>query len=464
MKSISRRALTLYLLIIAFLVGSGFTYYALVTNSNSWAMNRANRHLYTDGGLATAGDVIDRDGEILATTIDGVRTYSKDKEIRLSTLQTVGDGVGYIASGIQTSFKDELTGYTMLDGIYNLKRYGKGNDVKLTLDADICKAAYRAMNGYNAVVGVMNYKTGEIVCIVSTPTFDPLDRPKFETEGMYLNKFFKGLYTPGSTFKVITLASAIENIPNLDTETFECANGGNGKGKIAIGEGYVFCSGLHRSVKIEKAFNESCNCAFADIANRLGTEKLTQTAQNAGFNTQLPKINGKISCSKSTLNLYDAKALDLGWAGIGQYTTMINPCHMLTLVSAIANGGIAPEPYVIKSITTPAGKTVYKYEEKEIGEYFSQTVSNKLTDYMRSNVKNTYGDWRFSGLEMCGKTGTAEISDKEGAKPNALFVGFSKNPDYPYSIIVVVEDSTYSIKTAVPVASKVMAAVKSANS
>lgn len=463
MKSISRRALTLYLLIIVFFIGSGLTYYNLAVNADKWAMNKANRHLYTDGGLATAGDISDRNGTVLAATVDGVRTYNSDNIIRTATLQTVGDGSGYIASGIQTAFKDELTGYTVLDGIFNLKRYGKGNDIALTLDADICKAAYKAMNGQNGVVGVMNYKTGEIICIVSTPSYDPLNKPSEEKEGMYLNKFFKGLYTPGSTFKIITLASAIENIPNLEDITFDCY-GKQGKGQIQVGEGYVFCSGIHKNVMIEKAFNQSCNCAFATLADTLGKEKLTATAEKAGFNSQMNKINGKISCSVSTLKLKDANALEVGWAGIGQYTTLVNPCHMLTVISAIANGGTAVEPYIVNTITTPGGEMLYSAKTQTIGEYFSPNVSEELKKYMRSNVKNNYGDYRFTGLEMCGKTGTAEISDGENAKPNALFAGFSSNPDYPYAIIVVVEDSTYSIQTAVPVATKVMTAVKNANS
>lgn len=462
MKSISYRALTLYLLVLAFLAGSVFTYYRLAVNADKWAMNKANRHLYTDGGF-TAGDITDRKGTVLASTENGIRTYNKDVAIRESTLQTVGDGAGYIASGIQTAFKDELTGYTVQDGIFNLKRYGKGNDISLTLDADICKTAYKAMNGQNGVVGVMNYKTGEIICIVSTPSYDPLNKPSEEKEGMYLNKFFKGLYTPGSTFKIITLASAVENLPNLEDITFQC-KGKNGKGQIQIGEGYVFCSGIHRSVMIEKAFNQSCNCAFASLADTLGKEKLTATAEKAGFNMQMNKINGKITCSTSTLKLNDASALDVGWAGIGQYTTLVNPCHMLTVISAIANGGASPQPILVSEITTPDGKNLYSAETQNMNEYFTAETANELKKYMRSNVKNNYGDYRFAGLEMCGKTGTAEISDSEDAKPNALFAGFSSNPDYPYAVIVVVEDSTYSIKTAVPVASKVMAAVKNAKS
>lgn len=458
MKSISRRALTLYLLIFLFLAGSFLSYYRLAVNADKWAMNKVNEHLYTDGAF-TAGNITDRNGTVLATTENGVRTYNKDAVIRAATLQTVGDGAGYIASGIQTSFKDELTGYTIKDGVFNLKRYGKGNDISLTLDADICKAAYNAMGSYNGVVGVMNYKTGEIICIVSTPSYDPLNKPSEEKEGMYLNKFFGGVYTPGSTFKILTLASAIENIPNLENMTFEC-KGHGGKGQIQIGEGYVYCSGVHGKIGIEKAFNQSCNCAFAELADTLGKEKLTATAEKAGFNTQMNKINGKISCSTSTLKLGDAKALDLGWAGIGQYTTLVSPCHMLTLVSSIANGGTAVEPYVVNSIITPGGKKLYTAETREIGEYFSTATAERLQKYMRSNVENYYGDYRFADLQMCGKTGTAEISDSEDAKPNALFAGFSSNPDYPFAIIVVVENSTFSIQTAVPVATKVMTAVK----
>ena len=462
MKSISRRALTLYLLIIVFLAGSFLAYYRLAANANTWAMNKANRHLYIDGGF-TAGDISDRNGTLLAATEDGVRTYNKDATVRAATLQTVGDGEGYIASGVQTAFKDELTGYTVKDGIFNLKRYGKGNNIALTLDADVCKAAYNAMNGRDGVVGVMNYKTGEIVCIVSTPSYDPLNKPSEEKEGMYLNKFFKGLYTPGSTFKIITLASAIENIPDLEDITFNC-QGKNGKGQVQIGEGYVYCSGVHKNIMIEKAFNQSCNSAFATLADTLGKEKLTATAEKAGFNTPMNKINGRISVSTSTLKLDGAAKLDLGWAGIGQYTTLVNPCHMLTLISSIANGGTAVEPYIVSSITTPNEKVLYSAKTQNLGEYFSPTVAQELKEYMRSNVKNNYGDYRFAGLQMCGKTGTAEISDSEDAKPNALFAGFSSNPDYPFAIIVVVENSSYSIGTAVPVATKVMTAVKNAYS
>ena len=167
MKSISKRALSLYALVLLFLAGVGLLYFNLVINSNDWAMNRANKHLYSDGALSTAGDILDSDGNILVTTQDGKRVYSDNKNVRMALLHTIGDTNGYISNGIQTSFEDELTGYTLKDGVYNLKRYGKGNDIKLTLNSKVCETAYKALGKNKGTVGVINYKTGEIICIVS---------------------------------------------------------------------------------------------------------------------------------------------------------------------------------------------------------------------------------------------------------------------------------------------------------
>lgn len=457
MKSISRRALSLYAIILLFLVGCGLLFYNLISNSSDWAMNRVNKHLYSSGTLATAGDVTDTNGVILATTKNGQRVYNESRNVRLATLHTVGDSAGFIASGIQTSFKDELTGYTLIDGVYNLKRYGKGNDVKLTLNSKVCATAYKALGDRKGTVAVMNYKTGELVCVVSTPTYDINNKPDDiaanttdKYEGIYMNRFFSGLYTPGSTFKVITAACAIENIPDIYSRTFQC------DGKILIGEGYVICNGTHGEIDFETAMNKSCNCAFAKIADELGSEKLTLTAERIGFNSKKITVSDKISCSKSKLNLNESSALDIGWAGIGQYTTLINPCQMLTIISAIANDGVAVSPYLVSEITNPEGEVVFTEKTSDSGQYFEYSVAQSLDNILRSNVQNQYGDWYFSNLNMCGKTGTAEISDDENAKPNALFAGYSQNEETPFAIIVVVENTTSAIKSAVPIASTVM--------
>lgn len=462
MKSISRRALVLYSVILLFLAGCGILFFNLVTHSEEWAMNKANKHLYSMGSLTTGGDITDINGNILVSTVNGGRSYNEDATIRKATLHTVGDSSGYIACGVQTTFKDEITGYSLTDGVYNLQRYGKGNDIKLTLNAEICKVAYQALGDYKGTVGVMNYKTGELICIVSKPSFDVYNKPEDiatdtsgKYEGIYMNRFFSGLYTPGSTFKVVTAACALEEIPDIYTREFECT------GKIQIGEGYVFCSGEHGKLNFEEALNNSCNCAFAVIAKELGNEKMMEIAKRIGFNNTSFSVSEKITCAKSKFDLSSAKTLDRGWAGIGQYATLINPCHMLTVISSIANGGAAVYPYLVAEVISPQGRAISKGETVEIGEYFSPSVADDLDTLLRSNVKNQYGDNLFPGMKMCGKTGTAEISDDNDIKPNGLFVGYSQRDDMPFAIIVIAENSKYSMSTAVPVASKVMKAIES---
>ena len=230
MKTMSKRAWVLYVFIAAFLAGLIVLFYTFYTNADSWAMKKANRHLYSSGTLSVAGSIKDETGAVLAETKDGKRVYNSDKTVRTATMHTVGDSEGYIATGVQTSYKDVITGYNFVDGIYNLKKYGKGNDVNLTINAQLCAAAYSALGSNKGTVGVYNYKTGQLLCVVSSPSYDIANKPVSSInndktgayEGVYLNRFFSGVYTPGSTFKMITSICAIENLPDIDSQKFKC--------------------------------------------------------------------------------------------------------------------------------------------------------------------------------------------------------------------------------------------------
>lgn len=461
MKTISRRAWILYALALAFLSGLCFLSYTLFTNADSWAMKKANRHLYSGSTLTAAGAITDETGAVLADTADGKRIYNDDKAVRTATLHVVGDSEGYIATGVQTAYKDTLTGYNLVDGIYDIKKYGKGNDIQLSVNAELCVTAYEALGKNKGTVGVMNYKTGKLVCVVSKPSFDIQNKPTENInndktgayDGVYLNRFFSGVYTPGSTFKVITAASAIDNISDIDSQTFKC------KGSFSVDGGSVKCMDTHGTVSFERALNVSCNSAFAQIALQLGTEKLQATADSLGFN-QSYSI-GNIRLAKSRFDLSAASKLDLGWAGVGQYTTLVNPCHMLMITGAIANNGQAVNPYLVSEITTQKGKTAFEAETVAGQQMFSANTAQKLQEMLRSNVKNYYGDGKFKGLEMCGKTGTAEVSSEEGgAKPHAWFIGFSSREDLPYAIVVVVENGGGGSSVAIPVANKTMQKVE----
>ena len=164
MKMITRRGLFLLILVIAFLGGIGFLTYSFFNDGYKWVMQPYNSTLYYNGELIGAGKITDCNDKVLAETVDGKRVYNESKTTRKSTLHTVGDTKGFISSGIQTVFKSKLTGYNSLTGIYTVTKNGSGNDMELTIDADICDVAYKALADYKAgCVGVVNYKTGDIV-------------------------------------------------------------------------------------------------------------------------------------------------------------------------------------------------------------------------------------------------------------------------------------------------------------
>ena len=226
MKTLSRRAWILYALAALFVAGLGILFYTFWSNADDWAMRHANRHLYAGDTLTAAGSITDETGAVLAETVDGERQYNENRDVRTATLHVVGDSEGYIATGVQTAYQEELTGYNFVDGVYDVKRYGKGNDLQLSVNADLCVTAYDALGDEKGTVGVFNYETGQLVCVVSKPAFDIANKPTEninndttgEYEGVYMNRFFSGLYTPGSTFKIITAASAIDNISDIDDQ------------------------------------------------------------------------------------------------------------------------------------------------------------------------------------------------------------------------------------------------------
>lgn len=454
MKMTSRRGFVVLLLVVAVVAGLGFLGYKLAVNGENWATLRANEHLTEDGSFIAAGYITDRNGEILAKTENNERVYNDSERIRRSTLHIVGDTEGYISSGVQTAYKTQLIGYNPITGLHSLIKNGRGNDVKLTLDSELCAEAYDGLNGRKGVVAAYNYKTGELLCSVSSGNYDIRNKPTEEEiagnkdgqyDGVYMNRLIDGLYTPGSTFKIVTAASAAENKKDINSWEYTCG------GETTIDGVKVTCPHSHGKLNFKTAFSNSCNCAFAELGVDLGKNKITETANEFGFGESF--AFGNVQTEKSRIDLTEAEKGDVAWAGVGQYTTLVNPYHMLTLVGSIANNGTAVLPYAVSSVATPEGRIVEEAESVS-REYISPSTANLLKEMMRFTVEDNYGDWRFKGLEMCGKTGTAEISDEE--EPHSWFVGFSENPACPVAIIVVVENGGWGSSAALPIASDVM--------
>lgn len=458
MKMITKRGIFLWIMSLAFVVGLVFMTVSLVQNGDTWVMKRFNHHVYSNGELIGAGTIYDKDGDILAETKDGDRVYSDSATTRKSTLHVVGDPKNFISTGVQSVYSARLTGYSLLFGVHNIQKYGKGNDLKLTIDRDICDEAYKALDGRKGTVGIVNYKTGDIVCSVSSPSYDVEDVPdnlltSERYEGVYINRLLGAHYVPGSTFKLVTAICAIENIPDIYSREWVC----NGEYQPESGVA-IKCNANHgKHINFKDALAKSCNSAFAQIAIELGQEKLATTAKELGIGSVVT-VSGTIDSYAGYFDATDKIKLGvdaLGWTGIGQGNTRIAPITMLRIVSAVANGGNAVSFNIVDSLANQAGKALDFTLPSNQLSMMNSDVAAKLKEMMRYNVTDHYGESKYKGLNLCAKSGTAQI-DSDESHNIAWFVGFMDDSEHPYAFVVAIENGNSGSQTAGPVAKRVL--------
>lgn len=435
MKKVKRRAGAALLIVFLLMAGLVLFTVRLVMHGADWAMFSANQSVYTDG-ILSVGTLTDRNGVVLAQAGNGGRSYADDALTRTSVLHVTGDYAGMIGTGALNMFSDRLAGYDILNGTYSIG--GQGETVELTIDSELCRTAYSALYGRSGAVLVSDYTTGEILCMVSSPSYDPDTSPDFDSqayEGVFLNRCISSVYTPGSVFKLVTLAAAIENIPDLYERSFYCG------GSVTVDGATVNCTGWHGSQTIEQALANSCNCAFAELSLELGSDKIISTADSFGL-TSGHELNG-ISTSAGSLDPAGDGSSDLAWLGIGQYTDLVSPFAMLRLVSAIANGGTCVEPTLLPGES--AGEI----------RLMGVTTAASISSMMNYNVEYSYGSWNFPGLSVSAKSGTAETGT---GTSHAWFVGFLNDNNHPYAFVVVIEDGGGGLANAAPVANAVLQA------
>lgn len=456
MKKIEKRAAMCLLLAGALLLGLAVFCFRFVTDGGSWASFPSNRHLYDRQGVLIGGRILDRNGVVLSETQDGSRVYNESKTIRKATLHAVGDAAGNIGTGAQTAFADKLSGYNFITGAYTMAGVGAGSDLYLTIDSELNRAAYEALDGRHGAVGLYDYTTGEVLCMVSTPAFDPANPPSAEEiegnsdyEGVYLNRFLSATLTPGSVFKTVTLAAAIDVSPPVLERTFTCDGS-----PLVIGGARITCPKAHGTMSIGDALAESCNVTFGKLATEVGPEKMREYTEKAGLLDSI-SVSG-IQTAKGTCDFPAGDPANLAWAGIGQHNDLINPCNMMAYMGAIANGGEAALPQLVRKTTTAGGLQTGFYHEKSTGRMLSRDTADRISDMMRGAVTEHYGEKRFAGMELCAKSGTAEVGG--GKKPNAWFVGFSRDAEHPYAFVVVVEQGGGGAAVAGEVAASMLKA------
>lgn len=448
MRLLLKRSAVLLALALLLVFGLLFFMAKYFMNAPEWAGYPVNKHLFASGKPISSGAIYDRSGESLFLMSEGKAKFNQNKAVRTAVMHATGDMNGNVATGARVAFREKLAGWDFINGAYNFDRSDFGKGITLTLDADLCAAAYKALNGQKGTVGIYNYKTGEILCMVSSSSFDPQNRPDVESntekyKGVYLNRLLSAVYTPGSVFKLLTSVAAIENIEGIEEKVYHCEGRLNIKGKS------VTCLSAHGYVTLKQALAVSCNVAFAEITLELGADTLQEYADSSGFNSSL-EVDG-IRTATGKVDVSGAEGVDLAWAGIGQYTDTVNPLNVMAYMGAIANYGIRITPKILGGEGLLADIKGVSSGQKRI---MTTNASELLGKMMRNNVISNYGEGNFKGLELCAKTGTAEVGG--GLRPHSWFAGYLNRDDFPLAFVVIVENGGSGSKVAGAMASKVL--------
>lgn len=423
MKKVSLRAYTAVLLALAIIFGLGVYVTRFFTNGEDWA-------LYFNGSKAKSY-LTDRNGVVLAEKSAANKDYSDNAELRIACYHLVGDYTGNVGTGALQRFSKLMLKYDPVFGIEDVE----DQTLTLTVDSRLNTVAYNALAGRSGVVLVSDYKTGEILCMFSSPSIDPCFPPEILPDGAYINRCISSAFVPGSIFKLITVTAAIENIPDLYDRSFHC------DGSINVRGVTVTCTGVHGDQTVEQALSNSCNCAFGQIALELGADIMKEYAEKLGI-TDSHSLDG-IDTARGNYDPDVDGSPALAWSGIGQYNDLVCPYSMLRIVSAIANGGVLYEPSILGV-------------QENGTQLLSADTAEKVAAMMSYNVADHYGRDKFPGLDIAAKTGTAELGN--GEADHAWFAGFLNDPEHPYAFTVLVENGGSGLGAAAPVANAVLQA------
>ncbi|MGX7823721.1 peptidoglycan D,D-transpeptidase FtsI family protein [Actinokineospora sp. 24-640] len=336
----------------------------------------------------------------------------------------------------------------------------RGGNIVLTVNPAAQKAAYEAMEsrGFAGSVVALNPKTGEILALVSTPSYDPnpLAAHSFQAQedawkkynnnkrNPMLNRATQELYAPGSTFKLVVAAAALEDGLTKEspvTSTDKLAVGGSELRNYNRG----FCNNSPADVPLETALAQSCNTAFAKLAHDMGGERLAE--QSAAFGIGEPELGVPMPVVQSCIGpkveggcMVVADENALYQSGIGQRDVRLSPLQNAMVVSAIANGGELMKPQLVQSILAPDLAEIDKFDEESMGSAVSGSTAEQLTQMMVSSEERTGGGGKINGLTIASKTGTAETgNDPKNTPPFAWYVAFAPAEDPQIAVAVVVE-------------------------
>ncbi|MBQ8555538.1 MAG: penicillin-binding protein 2 [Clostridia bacterium] len=420
--------------------------YSINTYGNRWFAYARNPRIRAQKQSVIAGDILDRNGVLLATTIDGKRTYQTDEQARRAIVHLLGDDEGQVSNGVEGFQTAYLYGFrtSLAERISSLfsTEQRRGDNVHLTVDSQLCTAitqyfnAYSLTRGKNGAAVVMNYETGEVVAQVSLPSFDPIDTAAVTSDSQaFWNRATQSLYPPGSTFKIITTEAALQSIEGITEKQINCTGGLDIAGQAIRDFGLA----VHEKLSLRNAFVKSCNNAYAIMALSMGDAALRRTAEAFGFNDNF--LFRDLVVENSVYPVGERSDFEVAMSGFGQSAIGVTPMHMCLVASAIANEGVMMEPILLREVTSTGGTQRARTEPREYRTALSAEDAALIGDYMQAVVSSGTGTRaRVSGLTICGKTGSAESTLNGRDITYGWFVGYIDSSELPFALAIVVED------------------------
>ena len=446
----NRPVLRLYgLVVVLFGVLVVFTSRWTVFEAEALRDNELNRRELLQEQKIRRGTIRSADGKVLARAVPGPGdTFGR----RYPTAELFAHAIGYAytsigRAGLERSRNDELTGRsTELISAFEsiLGRSNEGDDIRTTLDSRTQQVATEALegSGHKGALVALNVKTGGVLALASTPSYDPngLDVPRTfarlnrdEANAPLLNRATQNGYPPGSTMKVVTAAAALDSGRYRPDSQVDGSNGKRISG-VPLNN---FGSQDYGSIDLTFALTNSVNTVWAEVGEQLGGRTMQRYMERFGFYGEPPmdypdqQMTASGVRKEGDLAPMTSGAVDVGRVAIGQGDLFATPLQMASVAQTIGNAGVRLAPHIMAKSVDPDGRTVEEVEPQEAAQVISRQTARDLTVMMKQVVREGTGTAAaLSGVEVAGKTGTAELNTSGLNQP--WFMGFT--PDVAVAV------------------------------
>jgi peptidoglycan glycosyltransferase len=446
------------LILVLFAALAGMTTYNSVINADAYRDNDKNSRPLIEQQRIHRGVIRARDGSVLARSLLQESSLYQRRYTPKGAEFAHAVGYDYLRtgrSGLERQYDDELTGRrseltSIVDELRGRQRVG--DSVVTNLDPGAQRVAIAALQGRKGSVVAIEPATGKVRVMVSTPGYDP---NRLDDKGVFsklqsddvnsplLNRATQGGYPPGSTMKVVTAAAALDSGEYTPDSTV------SGKSPIVISGTPLsnFSDEQFGEIPLTTALTHSVNTVWAQVAEKLGRERMSEYMTRFGFDDDPPmdypdgqmRPSGVFDVKRNKVIPPDSGSVDIGRVGIGQERLLVTPLQMATVAATVANGGVRMKPHLADRIVDLDGRTVRRIEPEEAERVMSADAAAQLTQMMSNVVREGTGvAAALEGIDVAGKTGTAELNIAQRIN-QPWFIGFAPLQDAKVAVAVTLE-------------------------